>query len=528
MKKRNFYILMMAAATSLMTLMPSCKKGFTDINTDPNSTPVALPQQMLAPALVNTLTYNMIRNRNFNNELMQVTVDISDAEGKVFRYEFRSTWSDYTWNGWYSQLTNFKDIYKLASEPVNFNESYMGISLVCQAWVYSLLTDTYGDVPFSDSNKAKDDKVYEPKFDKQKDIYQGIFAMLEEANTLLTKNTAIDALSDPVYNGNVSRWRKFANSLYLRLLMRVSGKAEVATDVIAKINDIVDVNASKYPRFTSNDDSAILKWTGVAPYISPYYTSVREQDFRQPAICSFFIDHLRDWNDPRLNAGTYGRDGVNRLGIAQGMNGYAGISSGYVPGTGEPKQSYFYSFASTFGGKPAQTLQSDPMAGQMMNAAEVQFILAEAALKGWISGSAKTYYDTGVKFSITQWLPNWPNDNTNPTLPTSAEVAAALDVYLAGADMEYLPTDSFNESMEKIHLQKYYALFLNDLQQWFEYRRTGHPVLPAAPGLLNNGIMPARMPYPVYVQSTNPTNYKNAVATQGADLLSTQVWWQKP
>ena len=70
--------------------------------------------------------------------------------------------------------------------------------------------------------------------------------------------------------------------------------------------------------------------------------------------------------------------------------------------------------------------------------------------------------------------------------------------------------------------------FLTDLQQWFEYRRTGHPVLPKGLVLRNNGIMPARMTYPVYVQSTNPTNYKAAVAAQGPDVISTQVWWQKP
>jgi hypothetical protein len=527
MKKKNIFILMMALA-SVVLVTPSCKKGFTEINTDPNNSPIALPQQLLAPALVNTLTYNMMRNRNFNNELMQVSVDLSDSEGKVFRYEFRSTWSDYTWNGWYSQLANFDDLYKVAAEPVNYNTSYMGISLVCQAWIYSLLTDVYGDVPFSEAIKAKHNKIYEPKFDSQKDIYNGVFAMLDSANVLLAKNKAIEALSDPVYAGNVGRWRRFANSLHLRLLMRVSGKAEVSNDVIAKINEMVVTNPSNYPLMASNDDSAILKWTGVAPYISPYYTSVREQDFRQPALASFFMDNLLAWNDPRINTGTYGKNSTNRFGIAPGANGFVGVPSGYVPGSGEAKQSYFYSFASTFSGLPTQTLQSDPMSGQMMNVAELKFILAEAVLKGWIPGNAKTYYDDGVKFSITQWLPFWPNGTANPVLPTSTELATALATYLSNADMDWIDAETFEQKMQKIHLQKYYALFLNDFQQWFEYRRTGYPKLNSGPGFLNNGVMPARMPYPVYVQSTNPTNYKKAVAAQGADVLSTQVWWQKP
>src|SRR5438045_3560767 len=80
-------------------VLSSCTKDFQKINTDGNNIPDALPQQLLAPALVNTLTYNMLRNRNFNNELMQVTVNPSDAEGQVFRYDFRSNWSDYLYNG---------------------------------------------------------------------------------------------------------------------------------------------------------------------------------------------------------------------------------------------------------------------------------------------------------------------------------------------------------------------------------------------------------------------------------------------
>ena len=109
-------------------LLSSCTKDFQEINTDPNNIPHALPQQLLAPALVSTLSYNMIRNRNFNNELMQVTVDMSDAEGKVFRYDYRSNWSDYLYNGWYSELTNFKDIYNIASDTAsttNYNKSYI-------------------------------------------------------------------------------------------------------------------------------------------------------------------------------------------------------------------------------------------------------------------------------------------------------------------------------------------------------------------------------------------------------------------
>lgn len=504
----------LCATAAAGLLLASCTKDFKELNTDPNNSPAALPQQLLAPALVNTLAYNMIRNRNFNNELMQVTVNLTDAEGQVFRYDYRNSFSDYLYNGWYDQLTNFKDIDTIARTQLNLNASYQGISLICQSWIYSLLTDTYGDVPYFGSNKAKkeDGDVTEPAFDRQKDIYLDIFKKLEQANTLLSAGTAIVASSDPVYNGNVGRWRKFGNSLYLRLLLRLSGKAEVAAQVQAKIKDIVETNAANYPIIASNDESAILKWTGVAPYTSPLLT-VREQDFRQPAIGSFFIDNLVNWRDPRIDLayGTGSPTTINRWAIAPYQGAFVGVPSGYAPGSGVTQKSYFYSITANTNTGP--TLMNEPLAGMMLNYAEVKFILAEAALKGWISGPAETYYNDGVLNSIKLWLPNW-------NVPVTT--------YLQNADMQWSTAPTVDDKMERIHLMKYYDLFLTDMQQWFEYRRTGHPNLPKGAGLRNNGVMPARMTYPVYVQSTNPSNYQLAVQAQGPDAISTQVWWQKP
>ncbi|MCU7548303.1 SusD/RagB family nutrient-binding outer membrane lipoprotein [Chitinophagaceae bacterium LB-8] len=504
MKKITYKITGVILMFSMM--LSSCTKDFEEINTDPNNTPNALPQQLLAPALVGTLQYNMLRNRNFNNELMQVSVDMGDGDGKVFRYDYRSTWADYLYNGWYSELTNFKDLYKIASDELNYNKSYIGISLICQSWIYSMLTDTYGDIPYFESNQARDLLNYEPKFDAQKDIYFDIFKKLEEANTLLAANTAIVASSDPVYQGNIAKWRKFGNSLYLRLLLRVSGKAEVADAAIAKIKEIVEVNPGSYPIMQSNDESAILKWTGVAPYTSPLLT-VREQDFRALGIATFFISHLVDWNDPRIDIPTYGSNGINRWGIAPYQGAYLGVPSGYAPGENPEKKSYFYSNTST------SSIMTEPLAGMIMNYAELKFILAEAAAKGWVSSSAETYYNDGALNSITLWLPTW---------------SVPITTFLAAADIQWDNNATLDEKMEKIHLLKYYALFLTDMQQWFEYRRTGHPVLPKGAGLRNNGEMPSRMTYPVYVQSTNPTRYKEAVTAQGSDVISTKVWWQKP
>ncbi|QEC44310.1 SusD/RagB family nutrient-binding outer membrane lipoprotein [Pseudobacter ginsenosidimutans] len=516
--KKIFILSIIALAALSFT---ACKKGFEKENTDPIGITDAPPEKFLTPALVNTLSANLTRNRNFNNELMQVTVTQSEDENAIFRYDFRPNVADLTWNAWYSELTNFKEIFTVASMPEYENDSWKGISLALEAWVFSLLTDSYGDIPFTEANRGKEG-IVEPAFDKQKDIYNGLLDKLEKANELLSGNKVIVAAADPVYNGDVSRWRKLANSLHLRLLLRLSGKQETATVMIDKIKEIIG-NPSKYPVFTSNDESAVLKWNGTTvPGValsSPFVTSLREADFNIPSLCNFFIGPLREWNDPRLDLSTkYGNGTRNRIGIAPGSNGFAGVNSGYPVGGGEPKQAFFYSM-----GASDYSLQKNPLTGIIMTYAELQFIFAEAAAKGWITGDAGTYYHNGIANAINYWVPVFTTDIAN----------AEFTDYVTAANIGWddaLPLDATtgDSKMERIHLQKYYSLFMTDFQQWFEFRRTGHPILPKGEGLFNGGVMPARLNYPVYVQAANPTNYKLAVESMGGDAVSTQVWWQKP
>lgn len=506
----------------------SCKKDFEALNTDPISVLETSPDKLLAPALINAIWPGMSRNRSFNNELMQVTVSQSDGDNTVFRYAFRNSQSDYLWNAWYLQLTNFKQIDSLARTEKSVNASYQAIGKIGKVWLFSNLTDIYGDIPYFNALKGDSDLVnpkVTPAFDRQKDIYLDLFKQLEEANTLLSKGDAIVVSSDPVYKGNVAKWRKFANSIYLRLLLRVSGKTEVQQQCIAKIKEITD-NPSQYPIFQNNADGARILWSGgvstTDPLTSPYVNGIRAQDFRSPAICSFFLDNLVAWTDPRYVSSTpFGSGSIGRFGIAQASGGgWYGVKSGYTPGTGDTKGCYFQSYDNTSTGG-ILSLQQNANTGIIMQYSEVQFILAEAAAKGWITGDTKTYYQQGIASAINYWVPNFPEAIPSTQFTTHlTNLAAASEVWNDNLPLE--------DKMELIHVQKYYALFLTDLQQWFEYRRTGHPILPKGQGLSNGGVMPARLVYPVYLQAANPVNYKAAVAAQGPDEISTNVWWQRP
>lgn len=504
----------------------SCKKGFDKLNTDPINIISTTPNRLLAPALVNAVWPGMSRNRSFNNELMQVTVSQSDGDNTVFRYAFRSSQSDYLWNAWFVQLTNFKQVDSLAHGDADkiSNASYQGIGKVCKVWLFSMLTDAYGDIPYSHALEGDQQNVI-PVFDRQKDIYLDMFNQLEAANTLLAAGDTITVNSDPMYKGDVSKWRKFANSLYLRLLLRISGKSEVQQQCISKIKQIVE-NPSQYPIFQSNADCARILWNGgtstTDPYTSPFVNGVRAQDFRAPSLCSFFLDNLITWADPRYVSSTpYGSGSIGRLGIAQASGGgWYGVASGYQAGHGDIKGCYFQSYDNTSTGG-VWSLQQNPVTGIIMQYSEVQFILAEAAAKGWINGDTKTFFYQGIASAINYWVPNFPEDIT------STEFTTHLTNLSAGSVI-WNDNNSLDQKMEMIHLQKYYALFMTDLQQWFEYRRTGHPVLPKGQGLSNNGVMPARLVYPVYVQAANPANYNAVVAAQGPDEIYTNVWWQRP
>ncbi|WP_207431668.1 SusD/RagB family nutrient-binding outer membrane lipoprotein [Sabulibacter ruber] len=470
-------------------VVSSCTEGFEEMNVNPNQSASALPENLLAPTITDLVNRNMDRAMRLTNELMQVHVTLVNSD-EIHRYVIQPSEADYMWNNWFTQLTNIRDIYKGGEETGN--KTFMGISLILDAWVTSLLTDTFGDVPYTEAIQGKSGQ-YMPKFDKQEAIYTDLFRKLDSANVYLKANTDLtagQAEKDPLFAGKAALWRKFGNSMYLRLLLRVSGKNDPIVGgktAAEKIREMVQDNPGEFPIMAANEESAILKFTGTVPYQSTFH-NWRAYDFNgSSSLSQFFVNNLVQWNDPRLPlwATTY-----------EGM--YSGVPSGY-PVTSVPEGQSRYQAA----------LAREPKLGNILNYAEVQFILAEAAIRGFISGDAKTYYEKGVTSGLTLW---------GTTVPAN---------YLNGPDVKWDDSYAFETKLEQIHLQKYYTLFFTDFQQWFEYRRTGHPILPKGPGLQNGGNMPARLNYPMYVQSLNQQNYQAAVADQGPDNINTKVWWQQ-
>jgi hypothetical protein len=460
----------------------SCTDDFEQINLDPNRIEKISPGTLLNPIVYEVASFNASRSNNFTFEIMQVALPFPSASGGEHRYDIGDNAGSSTWNTYYRWLANIREMHAAAVAAEDLN--YEAIALTLNAWVYSLLTDSFGDVPMEDAARG-DEGVFYPTFNTQEEIYTKILADLERASTLYDPSQEMIYGTDLLYGNEVGNWQRFTNSLRLRLLLRVSKRPEMNAE--ARMAEIIN-NPEVYPVFTRNEEAAILEITGVPPLVSPWGRAV---DFRTGrAAAAFFIDNLNTLNDPRREkffGQATSKDGVTEL-------GYRGIPSGY---DGNDAQ---FDFSPS---SPNIELVTAPMISVLMSYAEVEFIKAELAQKGIISADPREHYERGVQAAIQQW---------------GAEVPTG---YFEN------PAAAYDGTLERIMLQKYLALYFTDYQQWFEYRRTGLPVLPKTESMMNDKLVPVRFRYPATVQQMNAENYRAAVGRMGGDDINTKVWWEK-
>jgi hypothetical protein len=480
----------------LSCLSVSCTKNFEEINTDPNRPTEVNPGVVLGQMQYRIVSSSVSAARGFTHELMQVSAPRSSTRDGVHRYVI--TPGTGVWTSFYTYLA---DIDVIISSADRLNEkNYKAIGLVYKCWAYSILTDIYGDIPYSEAIKASDG-TFQPKFDAQKDIYTQILKDLATANDLFDDTKALTYGGDYVYASNtltggkntgIQNWKKFCNTLKLRLLLRLSKHAS-ELGINEQITGIL-ADPVKYPVFTANADEGIFKFPNVYPFFNPYYTA-RQLDWRDGTYYTkFFIDKLNTWNDPRRT--------VWALTVpVNGQNVYQGIESGYSTTT-----EYVVGKNSSY----TDALKTSSTLGVMMTYAEEEFIKAELASKGFNTGkSAKTHYENGITAAMTQW---------------GVSVPAG---YLKQQGVAYPESASVDAQLQQIMIQKYYAYFFVDYQAWLEKRRTGYPVLPRGSGIPVENQFPYRIPYPTYLQSLNSVNLAAAVTAMGGDNSNTKVWWDR-
>lgn len=467
----------------------SCTKNFEELNIDPNRIDKVTPGSLLTPTIYGMSTYFTVRSYDFTWQIMQVGLPNPSVALGTHRYDVTETAGNGTWNTCYRWLRNIREMQEAA---VTYDQPmYQAVAFTLQAYIMGILTDSFGDVPFSEALLAEEG-VNQPKFDTQEEIYTQLIANLEAANTIYS-GTGIMEGEDLLYANDKAKWRKFNNSLLMRLLLRLSKRSEF--DSYNRIKQIID-NPDGYPIFTSNAEAALVTITGNPPY---NYAWARRQDYVNfEAMSSFFVDLLNDLNDPRrplfMTQATRLVDGTIQ------QVGYVGIPSAH---SGDASQ-FNYNPSTPNGNVMIYDNIGTPIKEVIMGYAEVEFIKAEVALHFGDLEAAKSAYERAVTAAITQW-----NGGAVPANYFENEAAA------------------FDGTLEQIMTQKYLGLFFNDYQQWFEYRRTGFPVLPTTEYMLHDGVMPTRFMYHNDVRRFNPQNYQTAAERIGGDDVMTKVWWEK-
>ena len=478
------------SALALFAIATSCTNDFEEVNSNPNQPEVINPE-LLLPNIIRTPS-NEIVSLGFSpgNIVAQYSAEIRNPS--TDRYQ----WGSFSglWNTMYSTLRNVNNLIEIADERQL--PEYKGVALVMKSLMFSILTDAYGDIPYSEALRGKSDQIYEPSYDPQEQVYQGMLADLEEANTLLTDGRIA---GDILYNNDLTKWRKFANSLRLRLLTRQSNQV----DPSAAMQQIVG-NPSQFPIFESNDDQAALDYLQTFPNLFPI-ANTRSGSWLDRRLSKTFADALNGINDPRLPV--YARPTVESAGTDEPV--WAGVRNGESDeNLGSDIDSKVSALGEIYYIEQSIAVPAD---GLIMSYAELQFILAEASEKGWIDGDAAQYYENGIRASVEYYSDVDENRNI--------EVA---DEYLMQEEVAY--SGSRDERLRKIGTQKWIALYFSDLQGWFEWRRTGIPELTPSFVNANNDQIPVRFQYPVEQQALNNDSYQAAVQSQGPDDINTRMW----
>jgi hypothetical protein len=495
----------------ILALATGCKKNFEEINTNKNNPTSVTPDLLLSGVIKNLMDRQVNEAWGIGNIVVQHHAKIQ------FVNEDRYGWNEQNdiWNTVYDNYRNLQNIFLAVGKDKT--NPYYGVSLILRSWMFSLATDSYGDVPYTEAGKAKTDGIYQPVYDKQEDIYTAILADLKLANEVLATAQGANFGGDILYGGgaaSIIKWRKLANSLRLRCLMRISQKKNVNADMQAIVSDPVN-----NPVFQDNSDNAELKYLAAAPNQWPLYGS-RVGGFDEFRVSKTLSDRLTALGDPRLNV--FGRPTQASVAagtpVIQGVpNGLSDVNALAYNGGVQGVSRVGYTFACLVCNDAGQAPPvPDAARALLMTYAELQFILAEARQKGMItSGNAEYYYKNGITSNFLYW---------DAVVPVAYGLNVKMPVdYLTRSGVAYTGTNA--ELLAKIALQKWVALYFNGLEAWFDWRRTNMPAIIPGPANLNNNKVPIRFIYPQSEQSVNGVNRAAAVARQGnTDDMNSRMW----
>lgn len=553
--RQSKYITIITMACALF--FASCSDEYMEnMNTDPSKAATIDPNAQLTTAQLQTYgDLSMMEiYRNYHYAFTQQLMGCWNTTNYGGRHTLDNNEMSRIWTSFYTQsLKNIIDAqYRTAedAEKVNINS----VLRIYRVYLMSIITDTYGDAPFSEAGLGFLEGKFNPKYDKQEDIYNAFFLELEDAVNKIDP-TKDKVTGDLIYAGDVTKWQQLANSLRLRFAMRISNvnptKAQTEFENALVANGGVITDASS---------DALIKYMTIAfSFGQEAYSDYRGNSLSQllfgndPAnnpsyLCSTFFNQLRQSGDPRtFKISRCYYDGLmsatspdNRVDITQEMiekgidfsprnpGAYSwepwptGYDSDICAELAVNNPSVTATMAREVEPKLANNFLKSDNPGVVMTSAEVKFLMAEATVKKWNVGSAlaEDLYKQGVRAAM-----DFLTDNYGCTATTDAEFDAFIQD--KGA---FGHTD--NQKLEAINTQAWILHFTNPAECWANVRRSGYPKLksPAEYGFgqyLTGGTeIPVRLCYPVLESSYNKKSYNEAIERMGGtDNWHSLLWW---
>ncbi|WP_266365807.1 SusD/RagB family nutrient-binding outer membrane lipoprotein [Tellurirhabdus rosea] len=552
----SFKILTKAALVSGILLLSACDDRLTELNENPNVVDQATANpNMLMPTIMSDAGMGYV-DLGYND--IAGVVQHTQKDGWYSGHNHYD-WTPQDWSRWYNLLRNNDFLYQRATQlGYKFHQ---GVALTMKSFMFGVVTDLWGDAPYTNALKGgQSNDFLRPAYDSQEVIYKGIIEDLKTASALFaTKDvTGYRTGYDIYFDGNAERWQKFANSLLLRYYMRISAKMpDVAKAGIESI-----YTSGVYLKTAAED--ATMNYIGTTagnswPAAVAFQADPSEYRRRKP--CQTLLEKQLATGDPRMTvwfAPVYCRwvedatlttavdpfirkNGVIQTGtvsltdakyLAEVKAGnkftrhynpallgrkldtgeYVGVPPGLVdpssynfnPTPGQVVENQHVSqLSETYRGSSGGLLRA-----RLMSAAEVSFILAEAAQKGWAVGDAEMHYNSGVKNSLDTW-----------------GVGSRYATYIAN------PLVAYNKTLERIMEQKWIAGWTAATEAWFDYRRTGLPAFKAGPASAAV-VLPVRFPY-----GDNELNFNTANTDAGLGNLEVTTYsgargknsqWSKP
>lgn len=494
-------------------LLASCSK-FDEINTDPTRT-TKVTSAMLATTLLLDVTKTTFKtNTDFMrpNMLAKYTCWSSSASEEQYNRLGRTEFFDRL-----VVLNNIDKMIELSTSE-GLKNSYTALGHTIRAWRFFELTMQVGDAPYSQALKGESEGIIKPAYDKQKDIFLGILDELDKADALFAKGD--NFAGDPVYNGNVQQWRKMVNTFQLKVLINLFRKT---TDTDLKVVSRFQKIVSSMPVFAGNDDNFQLKFFDKTGEKYPFYKE-NNQSYVYIMVSSLIIDSLKALNDRRL----FYYANPSPVKVANGMavsdwNAYTGpdpatLYSNITQIAGS--QDY-----STINDKYLELPSGEPV--YLLSYSELQFMLAEAAVRGWITGDAASYYNEGVIAAMKFTVDNTINSATyHHNMPITDDYVR--NIYLKQPAVAFAATT--DQRLKQIFLQQYLSNYLqHPYNSFFEYRRTGYPVFPINPASNFNSPsdkIPVRWMYPQKELNFNGVAVNKAIQEQyaGSDNVNALMW----